>query len=354
MTHGKARGKRQKAKPVTVVAQPRRRGVTIVMLFAFCILPLAFHATPLAAAQSPRTAAKPFPSREKALEMAGASVAGGRRDEAKRLLAEAGRRYQSAEALMQLARLQIQDGNSKGALDALTKARTLAPNSEGVLYAFSQVALAGSAVTPALMSLQPLTRMCPDVVEYQYLFGVALMQGGNMIYAYEALLRADQLEPDRPLTLIALGLVANRRKMYAEAKQYLLKALVRQPDSVEGTAALAEAEDGLGDTTAAETHARRVLEKEPYNATALLVVGLALMKQQKFEDARDAFTRSVAADPGEPKAYYQLSLAYARMGDQVNSDRWRELFQQKQRELEDRLVEIRTRTGLPSNGGMGH
>ena len=317
------------------------------------MLILVLSASAFAGAQTARPAAKPFPSREQALQMATASVAAGRRTEAERLLAEAARRYQSVEALMQLARLLSEDGNARGALDALSKARALAPNAEDVLFASAQVSMATKLVTPALMSLQPLTRMCPDVAEYQYLFGVALMQAGDIISSYEALQRSDTLEPNRPLTLIALGLAANSRKMYAEARQYLLRALERQPDSIEGTAALAEAEDGLGDSAAAETHARRVLAKEPYNGTALLVLGLELMKQNKYAEARDAFTRSVAAEPSSAKPYYQLSLAYARLGDEVNSQKWRELYQQKLKEMDERVLAIRARTGLPSMGGMG-
>lgn len=333
------------------VGVKRPRSNVSVIAVTLC---LVLSTVAIAFAQTARPAAKAFPTRDKALEMASASAAAGRRDEAKRLLAEAGRRYQSVQALMQLARLHTQDGNARGALDALTKARAIAPNSEDVLYAFSQVTMGARLVTPALNALQPLTRMCPDVGEYQYLFGVALMQAGDMISSYEALQRANTLEPNRPLTLVALGLAANSRKMYAESKAYLLRALEYQPDSIEGTAALAEAEDGLGDSTAAETYARRVLQKEPYNATALLVIGLSLMRQQKFSEARDAFTRSVAAEPSSPKPYYQLSLACARMGDEVNSQKWRDLYQQKLREMETRVLEIRARTGLPSSGGMGH
>ncbi|MGH9331684.1 MAG: tetratricopeptide repeat protein [Vicinamibacterales bacterium] len=252
---------------------------------------------------------------------------------------------QSVRALMQLARTQVKEGNASAALESLRKARAVAPNSEEVLSAYAQVSLAAHRPILALVALDALTRICPTVGEYHYLRGVALMQAGDMEAAVDSLGEADRLEPDKALTLTALGLALNNRKQYAEAKSSLARALERDPDSVDATAALAEAEEGLGELDAADGHARRALAKAGGHATAHLVLGMVLIKRGEYAEARDALLAAAAIDVASPKIHYQLSLAYARLGDAEAARRHVDLYQQKLREMEERVKTLRTPGG---------
>jgi tetratricopeptide (TPR) repeat protein len=254
--------------------------------------------------------------------------------------------------MVTLAKLQAGAGDRGGALQTLQKAQALAPDSEDVLSLSAQGFLATGAVVPAASVLQGLTRICPGVGQYHYMRGVALMLGADMVDAYDSLVRADQLEPGRPQTLIALGLALNFRKMYTDAKPYLLRGLELEPENVDALAALAEAEEGLGELEQAEARVRRVLTKAPGHANGNLVLGLLLMQQEKYAEARDAFLKTAEAQPNLPRAYYQLSLAYARLGDDANSRKAIEQYRQAQRDTEARVIQIRTETGMPSRGGM--
>jgi tetratricopeptide (TPR) repeat protein len=291
--------------------------------------------------------------RDLALRLAAVEQAAGHPALAERQLRSAIDRFQSVEALLQLARLQSSRKDAAGALESLRRARALAPNAEEVLSASAQVALAARAPVPAILALEPLTRMCPTVAQYPYLLGVALMQAGDTLAAVDPLQAAERLEPDRALTLVALGLALNGRKRYAEAKPALLYALQLEPENVEATAALAEAEDGLGELADAEAHAARALAGAPGHPTANVVLGLVRMKQERYAEARDALERAVAGDPGSPKAHYQLSLAYSRLGDEASARKHVELYQAKLKEIEQRVNQIRTATGLSAGAGMG-
>ena len=310
---------------------------------ALCLILLMIPAQ----AQTPKAGAAPS-EREATLKLAAEELTAGRRDEAARLLRSAADRFQSVQALLQLARLQSGQGDAPGALESLSRARTIAPNSEEVLSAFAQVSLGARLPLPAIVTLDSLTRLCPSVAQYQYLLGVALMQIGDMVLAVDSLSAAERLEPDRVLTLVALGLALNNRKLFTEARPFLLRSLELEPDSAEAMAALAESEEGLGDLQSAEAHARRALARSAANPTANLVLGLVFMKQQRYEDARDALQKTVAADPDSSKAHYQLSLACARLGDEACSQREVELYQQNVRERDERLRRLRTQTGLSS------
>ena len=290
--------------------------------------------------------------RQRLLDLAAAELAAGRRGEAARLYAQAADRFQSVRALLQLARLQAGGGDRSAAIQTLRRASALAPSSEDVLSGFAQLSLAAGAVTPAAVALQSLTRMCPTVAQYHYLLGVSLMLAGDMVAAYESLGQADRLEPDRAQTLIALGLALNSRKMFAEARPYLLRGLDLEPDNIDAVAALAETEEGLGNLDQAEALASRVLARSGDHANGNLVMGLVLMERGRYAEAREAFARTAAAQPNLPKAFYQLSLAYARLGDEANAQKYQELFRESQRRMEERLNEIRTETGMSGSGGM--
>jgi tetratricopeptide (TPR) repeat protein len=164
-----------------------------------------------------------------------------------------------------------------------------------------------------------------------------LMGLGDLPGAVDSLTEASRLEPDRPLTLTALGLALNHRKLFADAKAALSRSLELQPDDVDTVAALAEAEAGLGNLETASTLARRALDRAPANATANMVTALVSMERQEYAAARDALLKTIAADPDAHKALYQLSLAYARLGDEAAARRYVELYQEKLRLAEKRL-----------------
>jgi tetratricopeptide (TPR) repeat protein len=305
-------------------------------------------------APAPPRPANPAVTRATLIADASAALAAGRRAEAKQLLKDAADRFQSVAALLQLARMQSGDGDAPGALDSLQKARALAPNSEEVLSALAQVALAARLPGPAAAALEALTRMCPEVAQYQYLLGVSLMTAGDTVRATEALEAADRLEPGRPLTLAALGLALNSRKQFAEAKAALTRSLELDPDRIEAVAALAESEASLGDLKAAESLARRALDAAPGDATAHLVIGMVRLQESRYEEARDALVKAAASDPQSPKADYQLSLVYARLGDTVNADRSLESYRRKLAEMNERVKALRAGALMRDAKGGGN
>lgn len=249
---------------------------------------------------------------------------------------------ESVRALLQRAREQSGRGDAAGALALLGRARAIAPNSEEVLSAFAQLSLAAHAPIPAIVALDALTRICPTVVQHRYLLGVALMRAGDMPAASDALRQAERLEPDRALTLLALGMALNNRKLYADAKAVLVRSLELEPESIDAAAALAEAEQGLGELDAAETHTQRVLARTHAHATAHLVGGLIMMERGRYAEARDAFQRAIGSDPSLSKAHYQLSLAYTRLGDEANAKKHLDLYRQRLVEFEKRINELRS------------
>jgi tetratricopeptide (TPR) repeat protein len=316
----------------------------VLILTVLCVMPGGISSqTPKAPPVGSQETGMGSDSTQRAalLARAAGELSQGHRDEAARLYASVADRFGSVQALLQLARIQSGNGDAAGALASLNRARTLAPNSEDVLIALAQVSLAAKNPMPAIATLQALTRMAPTVAEYRYQLGVALMFAGDMSAAIEALEQSEQLDPNNALTLIAFGLALNDRKLYTRAKSYLLRSLEIDSERVESLAALAEAEEGLGEVDAAHTHARRALDRDAAHPNANLVMGMLLMRQARYADARDALLRTINGNPSNPKAYYQLSLAYARLGDEATAKKYVDIYQQKLREAQDRIRALR-------------
>jgi tetratricopeptide (TPR) repeat protein len=338
----------------SVMAQPVTRPTSTSPLAARQLLAralLAQNREADAVAELRRAALLGPLERDLALTLAKAEQAAGRPAQAARQLRSVASRFQSVQALLQLARLQSGQHDTAGTLATLGRARALAPSSEEVLSAYAEAALAAKAPLTAIPALEALTRLCPTVARYHHLLGTALVQAGDTAAALEPLKEAARLESGQASVLIALGAALNDRKLYPEAKPLLLRALSLTPDGGEVLAELAVAEEGLGEEKEAEAHARRALGRSPVDATASLVLGTIALKQERYAEARDALLAALAADPASAKAHYQLSLAYARLGNEVSASKELALYRRRTREQDARLDEVRALTGF-SMGGM--
>jgi tetratricopeptide (TPR) repeat protein len=300
-----------------------------------------------------RAAARLGPlERDLTLWLADVELSQGNDSQAEVQLRSLAERFQSVRALLELARLHARRGQSQRSAEAVQRALDIAPNSEEVLTARARVSLSVQAPVLAIEALRALTRMHPTVAEHTSLLGVALLQIGELDGAIEALQRSLELEPNRPRTLIALGSTFSSQKRFEEAKAMLRRSLQLDPENTEALAVLAEAEEGLGQVELAEEHAANVLAREPDHVRALVAIGLIRMAQERYEEARDLFLRAVTKEPNLPKGHYQLSLAFARLGDRERSRKHLELYRTAKRENDDRLVELRTKAGI-GNPGMG-
>lgn len=289
----------------------------------------------------------------RALRLAEAEASAGNAARARRLLRATATRYRSVRAWLRLARLQSDGQDAAGALASLGKARELAPGSEEVLAAYAEAALATKDPLTALPALETLTRLCPSESRYHHLHGIALLAAGDAAAALEPLRAAERLASDQPAVLITLAAPLNDRQLFAEAKPLLLRALSLQPENIEALVELARAEEGLGEHAEAEAVARRVLALSPGKPAASLVLGRIALEAQRYADARDALLQALEADPTLPGVHYQLSLAYARLGDTPNAESHLTLHNRQTERAAERLAKVRALTGF-SEGGMQH
>ena len=288
--------------------------------------------------------------RRLALWLADAELERGRATQAVAQLESVAERFGSVRALIELARIEARAGRHQAAAETLERALEIAPNSEEALAARAKIALTLDHPVVAIWVLEALTRMHPEAADHAYLLGVARLQVAEAGGAIETLERSLEIAPGRPLPLLALGKALAGQKKYAEAVDALRESLKRDPENVETLFALSEAEAGLGQLELAEAHATQALARDPDHAGAHMAVGRIRMRQARYEEARDAFLRAVASAPEAARVHYQLSLAFARLGDRETSSKHLELYRRLHREEDQRLEELRTKAGLETPG----
>jgi Flp pilus assembly protein TadD len=133
----------------------------------------------------------------------------------------------------------------------------------------------------------------------------------------EAWLRA---QPDSARPHWLLGRVALRDHQVQEAVRQFEGALTRDPDEAEYSASLADAlarEPAEASQERALSLLHRAVALKPSEAEYHHQLGVLLVKQTEWEDARREFLTTLSLDPGRTSAYYnlvQISEALRRPG----------------------------------------
>ncbi|MEM7582589.1 MAG: tetratricopeptide repeat protein [Acidobacteriota bacterium] len=235
----------------------------------------------------------------------------------------------SPAAWLDQARKALADGRVKQALEHAKKGLDDAPSSEPLLRFYATTALDAGLTSVAAPPVETLARMDTEHGSYAFLVGRVWLQLGKTSEASEALKRAVELDPELLPARRELALALAAESRFELSKQHLELVLAALEDpwrDLDAQAALAEADEHLGDAEAAEARARRVLERDPGHARARLVLGLLLADRGDFELARKELEQSITIDPKLARAHYRLSFACTRLGDRDCADRHLELY----------------------------
>jgi len=214
---------------------------------------------------------------------------------------------------------------------ALAQRRAAALPDDPASTALLQQAQAGAASAPAASRNDPCP--CGSGKRYKHCHGatgavavaapsahalvdtaLAAHRRGDLDAAERGYRAALTLEPDAPLAVHYLGVVAYQRGQPADALPLLERAVALVPGEP-------EFHNNLGLVLAAlDRHAdaigayRRALVLRPAHAIAWSNLGLALTASGQLDDAIDALSRAIALAPDYGEAHWNLGLALLRSG----------------------------------------
>lgn len=151
-------------------------------------------------------------------------------------------------------------------------------------------------------------------------YGIGLFLQGDLKGAARAWTRVAELAPDRPDGPLNRARAEIAEGRLADAKISLAEAERRRPGwgkTAFFRATVAKDEGRLDD---AERDLKAVLEKFPLDRVTWNNLGLVYWLAGKFPEAVAAYGKTLAIDPEDLNAHYNLMRVYRAMGDRKNAD----------------------------------
>lgn len=246
----------------------------------------------------------------------------------------------SVKTLQTLSALALKQGQLEDAWHYIAQARTEAPNSAQVIYAFAAVSLERKLVTEAIAALRLLLLRDPDNPEYLMMLGNAVLESATefpkSVRYFE---RYVELKPEDPLGHMLLGYARYGNMEYEGAKQELNWVLQNRPESFEAVYYLGMIDLNENRVDEAQRRFEQVLASSETHADAHQSLGKILLRKGQFEQAIQELRRAEELGGGSSDIYFNLSRAYAQLGDRSEAERVLELYQEfKTREAEQEEV----------------
>jgi len=150
----------------------------------------------------------------------------------------------------------------------------------------------------------------PSEADDAYAKGVAALRRRDVDEAMAALAQAIFADPAFVAAHYRLGLLYGGQARWKPAIESLQTAVVLDPDHADGHCELGEAYlIGTVQAAKAVTPLRRALELEPHHPRARRLLGTALLRLHRLDEAVENLAQAVAIDPGDVDARYALGLA---------------------------------------------
>lgn len=142
---------------------------------------------------------------------------------------------------------------------------------------------------------------------------IAFHESGNLVQAEELYRRILQANPDHPLVLNLLGVVAHQVGNLDVAESLMGKAIALRPDFAEAHCNLGSVLHDAGRIEDAEARFRSAIGQRPELAEAHSNLGNALRALGQFEDAADSCRKAIALRPDLAEAHGNLGNALKEM-----------------------------------------
>lgn len=234
---------------------------------------------------------------------------------------------EDANALTALAKLRIDQGDTDGGTNLLTRALAASPNSEAANLALGDLLAAQHRYPEAMDRFE--TVLAIDLqneaarngeLKAATKLALAARSDQHPDVALTVLEHARSAMPDNPQLLLELGVQATEIGKMPEALDALTAARKLSPGNPEIIYALARVELDQQHMADAERDMRAYLKQRPKDASAHFGLGHILAMEQKTDAARAEFERSIQLQPVQTESYYQLGQIALNTHDSAQAE----------------------------------
>jgi tetratricopeptide (TPR) repeat protein len=149
----------------------------------------------------------------------------------------------------------------------------------------------------------------PDTASLRHRLGTALYLGGNTAAAVEEFEAALRLSPGYAQAHYSLGVILASTRRYPEAIERFATAVEEDPDYIEARLALGDTLRGVGRSADALRQYESILMIDPRRPDARFGSAIALVRLDRYREARDSLVESAALLPD----HGEFALALARV-----------------------------------------
>jgi len=189
----------------------------------------------------------------------------------------------------------------------------LAPGDVEPLVVVAQARAAEGDAAAALTALQEAQSRAPARADLRKLQGDVLTKVGDRGGALAAYRAALELDQGFVAVWVALGRLHEQREEWDEGQRAYEHALDVLPTFHEAGLALADLQRRLGRLRPAIDRLADLLEQDPYDLEALILLGRALLEDKRITAALEAFRRVLKFDPDAVAALFYEGVVLARL-----------------------------------------
>lgn len=224
------------------------------------------------------------------------------------------------------------------------KALTIALNLEELSPRNPQILFASFELSKQMMNQNLLSMMmvAPDSAEMHLLMaGEHGRQGdrGNAITQYREAIRLNPKLPGAHFELAEQLRSSPDAALNAQAEAEYKAALQVNPHDELSWRQLAGVLAAKGDYKTAEEDFRKAIALQPKDSEAKTGLAIALISQNRTNEAIPLLQSAVSDDPSNIAAHYRLSMLYQRAGRTADSEREKDAFQHY-KEVKDKLGKV--------------
>jgi len=219
------------------------------------------------------------------------------------------------DAMIGLAKVSQNRGDTKTALAYLLQAREVAGNAPEVLYRIGVTALSLGFFDEAHSALEQAVKLKPGEPAYLIALGATWLKKPDLFAAEQVFRRALELQPENPQAQMYLGYVLYKQKKFSEAKGCLektIKANARAPEPFYYLGLILQEEN---EDERAVALLEKAIQVSPSFAHAHVALGASYLKLKDYPRAQKELELGANLNPDDSKAHYQLAVLYARLKD---------------------------------------